>query len=355
VKVLVVYNEPLPGQSDAHLCHSDVLEEVEHVTTALQALGYSYSALSIGKDMRSELVRLAYAGVDCVFNLCESILEQSRLQPCFAGFLELLGIPFTGASACGLHNAMDKQVAKALLLQAQMPTPHAWKGGDLLAALCSATHDMAACLPLPLIVKPSKEDGSIGISQASVATTPQDLRVVLEKATQKHGADGVLVEQYIPGSEFCVGFLGNENPQAFPLIEYSFDAFPEGYYPIRSYESKWDVDSVEKRSIKRLYPARISAGKAAAVVATCKQVWRIMRLTGYGRIDIRCDARSNDYYVIDVNANPGIRPVGDFAFGASHAGIAYPELIDRILRLALEQATATPKPEFFATPLAKAE
>jgi D-alanine-D-alanine ligase len=355
MKVIVTYNEPLPAQSEAHICHADVLDEVNHVTTALRALGYSYSTMSIGRDVRSELVELAYAGTDCVFNLCESILEQSRLQPCFTGYLELLGIPFTGAGSCGLHNAMDKQVAKALLMKAGIPTPQAWNGADLLATMRSSKVDVSAHIPLPLILKPAQEDGSIGISQASIATTTTALEASLETVVGRYGNDGVLVEQYIKGPEFCIGFLGNENPQAFPLIEYSFDDLPDSHHSIRSYESKWVADSVEKTHIRRLYPARISSHNAAAITAAGRRVWQTMHLSGYGRIDVRLDVETNEFFVIDVNANPGIRTIGDYAYGASHAGLTYPELIDRILAAAIERAAATTMPKFPDTMLAQAE
>ena len=213
----------------------------------------------MGNDIRRELTYLADCDADVIFNLCESINGQSGLQPCFAGYLELLGIPFTGSDSAGITIAIDKRQTKAILQSRGINTPQAWLAASLLPLLDPAQEQaLSGRVRLPVIVKPAREDGSIGITQQSVATTWNELRSAVQEAAQRFGAENVLVERYIEGREFYVGFLGNTRLQSLPVSEITFENLPSELKPIMSYDAKWDPDSPERRSFRRLCPAPLT-------------------------------------------------------------------------------------------------
>lgn len=342
IRVLIVYNTP-PSGIDFAECHKGVLDSVRHVSNAITELGYSYETMGIGADLRHEMKVLADTSADVLFNLCESICGQSRLQPLFAGYLDLIGIPFTGAPAEAITLAIDKQKTKALLSAAGIPTPEHYAPDQLLAADASWPPSGS----FPLIVKPAQEDGSIGIEQDCIADNPSQLMSLLRKATNRFGRH-ILVERYIAGREISVGLLGNDQIQVMPLVEAKFRDLPMGRRPIITYQVKWEPASSEHLNFQRICPAQLPPETEAYIATICRDAYNLIGLCGYGRIDIRLEADSSLPYIIDVNANPDIT---GYEYGSSidnsatlplaarAAGISYTELIDKIINFALQRST----------------
>lgn len=341
MKIIVAYNIPSSAIPEEYVCHEGVMDQVRDVTNALEELGHSYEVLGIGHDLRRELAYLAASQADLVFNLCESIKGESALQPCFAGYLELLGIPFTGSSSAGITVAIDKRQTKAILQSAGVGTPPGWLASTFVPLLEPA-HEraLATTVSLPVIVKPAREDGSIGINQDSVATTWDELRSALRQAVDRFGADNVLVERFIDGREFYVGFLGNEQLQVLPVSEIVFEDLPPELIPIMSYDAKWVPDSPERGSFRRLCPAPLTPEAQAAIVATCEAAYKRVGLSGYGRVDVRWETSTNTIHVLDVNANPDITDGQGFPVTAAEIGLTYPKLVEAIITHALQRARA---------------
>jgi D-alanine-D-alanine ligase len=343
MKVIVTYNIPSSVIPEEYVCHEGVMDQVRDVTNALKELGHSYEVLGIGNDLRRELADLASWEADLVFNLCESIKGLSALQPCFAGYLELLGIPFTGSSSAGITIAIDKRQTKAILRSTGIGTPPAWLASTLMPLLePKQEQTLSATVSLPVIVKPAREDGSIGINQDSVATTWDELRLALQQAVARFGPDNVLVERFIEGREFFVGFLGNTELQALPVSEITFEDLPSGLMPIMSYDAKWDPDSPERRSFRRLCPAPLASEAHARIVAASEAAYKRVGLSGYGRVDLRWETATDEIYVLDVNANPDITDRQGLPVTAAHVGLAYPQLVEAIISYALERARNWP-------------
>ncbi len=338
MQVLIAYNLPVPSGQNDYACHAGVLDAVRHVAAALAELGYGYELMGVGAELREELAVIAGSSVDLVFNLCESIAGRSPLQACFAGYLELLGIPYTGSPAEAIVLATDKSKTKAMLGAAGIATPASWQPAPL-----QGNRQQWADLPFPLIVKPAREDGSIGIMQSAVVGGPGDLAIALEQATSRFGPH-VLVEKYIAGRELSVSLLGNDIIRVLPISEACFHDVPADCWPIISYPIKWEHDAGEQLWFQRICPAALAEKLTRAIYATCQTAYRTMGLCGYGRIDLRLDADERPY-IIDVNTNPDLTGYGTsvqysatMPLAAKAAGIEYPELIELILQYARQRA-----------------
>lgn len=327
MKILITYNEPPPQSSAFYTCHGEVLEQVEDVQSALKELGHETNVLSIGRNIKEELRFILDHPCDLVFNLCESILENSRLQPSFTGFLEITGIPFTGSNTETILTAINKYKAKILLLQQGIPAPKGW-----LLRESEAPDKILQEIPIssyPVIVKPNMEDGSIGLRQGSVAKTPDKLVLSLDRYKKECTGDA-LIEQYIAGREFNVGFLGKDDIKPLPPAEIRFKSSFPGRYKFLSYDAKWEKDSPEYAHYERISPPNLPESTLTRIIQLGKAAYKAVGLSGYGRIDFRMDNQGN-LYVIDVNANPDLSKSAGLARSARNAGVSYTSLIQAII------------------------
>jgi D-alanine-D-alanine ligase len=188
----------------------------------------------------------------------------------------------------------------------------------------------------PAIVKPAREDASVGICSASVThnqeALAQRVAYVLENYRQP-----ALVEEFIEGREIYVSILervGNE-PMVFPFFEIDFSDMPSDRPNIVSFEGKWVEDSVEFKGTRPVRCERLSVELRAHIAKTALQAFRAVGLRDYGRIDFRLSAAGVPY-VIDVNPNCDLSDLaGGYSRAAKAAGLSYKELILSIVELAL--------------------
>ena len=146
---------------------------------------------------------------DLVFNLAESFAGNDTADYCIAAYLELLGKRFTGSGSHGLLYAQDKAVAKKILEFHGIHTP-------VFARSFRGRLDFSHDLEFPVIVKPAREDGSIGIEFNAVVNS---IRELMERIDWLHANfdSPVLIEEYVEGREMYVGVIGNDNPTALPV------------------------------------------------------------------------------------------------------------------------------------------
>src|SRR5439155_26289188 len=129
-----------------------------------------------------------------------------------AGIYELMGVPYTGSDSLTLGTALNKVRVKEILLYNGLPTPRF----QLFKSPVRITLDES--MNFPLIVKPSREDASVGIEPASVVGNLQELRKRVRHVIEEFDQPA-LVEEYIDGRELNVGILGNRKPTVFPISE----------------------------------------------------------------------------------------------------------------------------------------
>ncbi|MBI2554770.1 MAG: D-alanine--D-alanine ligase, partial [Candidatus Rokubacteria bacterium] len=157
------------------------------------------------------LKRLASVDADLVFNLVEGFGDDNTKEPHVAGYYDLLGLRYTGSGLRGLALAMDKALAKKVLQFHGIRTPR-------FVTVYRGRLDWAHDVEFPVIVKPVREDGSIGIGFSALAGSIKELmeRIDVLHADFDHP---VLIEQYIEGREIYLGVIGNEQPETFPPVE----------------------------------------------------------------------------------------------------------------------------------------
>jgi D-alanine-D-alanine ligase len=222
--------------------------------------------------------------------------------------------------------ALHKHKAKEVLRARGVPTPE--------AAFVTQKGQIVA-LPFPLIVKPAREDASVGIYSESVVSDEAALQARIAHVLDQY-RQPALVERYIEGREIYVSLLGRvgASPEVLPFFEIDFSGLPADRPRIVSFEGKWVEDSVEYAGTK---PVRcdLEPAVAARVAAAAQGAWDALELRDYGRVDIRLAADGTPY-VIDINPNCDLsHEAGGFARAARAAGLTYDDVVARLLELAL--------------------
>jgi D-alanine-D-alanine ligase len=183
----------------------------------------------------------------------------------------------------------------------------------------------------PMLVKPLHGDASLGIHDASVVN---DYKSLLNRISFIHSDlnDAAIVEEYIDGREIFAGFVGNPL-EPLPLVEIDFSELPLSHPRIFGREAKFDTTSPQYNGTTLVIAEDLTPETSSRVFQAGLEAVRAMGLTDYGRVDIRL-APDGLPYVVEVNANPYLEQGGAIATAAQEAGIAYADLIDRILNCA---------------------
>ena len=229
--------------------------------------------------------------------------EDGTLQ----ALLDLTGVPYTGSGHLASALAMDKDLSKRLFRDAGVRTP------DWLMA--PATDDeIVKTLGLPVIVKPSKQGSTVGLT---LVKKREELRAAIVEA-HKHD-DEVMIEQFIAGRELTVGILGDD---ALPVGE----IIPK--HEIYDYECKYTPGMAREE-----FPAKLSPAETAIAQQQAQAAFRALKLSGYARIDFRMTA-DGTFYCLEANTLPGMTELSLIPQAAAAAGITFPELCERIVKLA---------------------
>ena len=320
----------LHGADAAEPPEDPVLGQIE---ATLRELGHDTARVAVAADVEAVIRELRAAGPAIVFNLAESFDGKSALESNVAALLNLLGLRYTGSSPAGLLMAGDKSLTKQVLGFQSILTPQ-------FATVFRGALDHVGDLTFPLIVKPPQEDASLGITSKSVVRDIKELFGTMD-SLQREFQSPVMVEEFVEGREYYVGVLGNVNPQALPVIELDFSAFPADRPKVASYEAKWGEggtgeageSGAEFAGTKSVFPTDLSPELAARVQAVAVEAFNALRLRDYGRVDLRVTP-GEKIYVIEVNPNCYLEHSGEFARAAAGAGIAHDALVARILELA---------------------
>src|SRR5262249_35677453 len=191
-------------------------------------------------------------------------------------------------------------------------------------------------LALPLIVKSLSEDASYGISQASVVDTDDKLAERVAFIHEQIGT-AAIAEQFIDGREIYVGVLGNDRLRVLPIWELQFLNMAQGAWRIATERVKHDPDYQERRGIRHGSAKDLAPELRARIDRAAKRIFRTLDLDGYARIDFRLSADGIPYF-IEANPNPEIAQSQEFAAAALQDGVAYADLLHRILALGMTRA-----------------
>jgi D-alanine-D-alanine ligase len=229
--------------------------------------------------------------------------EDGTLQ----ALLDLTGVPYTGSGHLASALAMDKDLSKRLFRDAGVRTP------DWLMAP-AADDEIVSKLGLPVIVKPSKQGSTVGLT---LVKERAGLQAAIAEARRYD--DEVMIEQFIAGRELTVGILGD---QALPVGE----IIPK--HEIYDYECKYTPGMAREE-----FPAKLSDAETRSVQQQALLAFRALKLSGYSRIDFRMTA-DGTFYCLEANTLPGMTATSLIPQAAAAAGITFPALCERIVQLA---------------------
>ncbi|HYC92291.1 MAG TPA: D-alanine--D-alanine ligase [Thermoanaerobaculia bacterium] len=301
--------------------------DIEAISDALRELGHEPSTLAV--DGRPQtLTRVRNTQAELFFNLVESYAGDDTMEMHFAAYLDLVGKRYTGAGPQGSFLAMDKSVAKMIIRYHELYTPYS-------AVVNKGRVEHAQDIRFPVIVKPASEDASKGIDATSVVNSVKEL---LEKIAYVHEEfdSAVLLEEYIEGREIYAAVLGNDRPEALPLVELDLSKLPADMPRIAGYEVKFDVTTEAYKKTKSAPARDLSDEIVASIHQTALTAFRALKLRDYGRIDLRL-AENGRVYVLEANPNPWLDPAAEFAMAAKESGRTYTQLIGEIVEVAMKR------------------
>jgi len=333
LRVLVlVHPDLIPPDSTKGYSEQEINEwKTEYdVVSTLRAAGHEVRPLGVHDELKPIREEIEGWKPDAIFTLLEQFRGEAVYDQNVASYLELMHIPYTGCNPRGLMLARGKDLSKTLVHYHRIPVP---------AFAVFPMHRNVrrpARLALPLIVKSLSEDASYGISQASVVDTDEKL---VERVAFIHERIGTaaIVEQYIEGREVYVGVLGNDRLRVLPVWELQFTNIAQGAWPIATEKVKHDTDYQERRGILHGPAKDLPPELSARIQRMAKRIYRTLQLDGYARIDFRLSA-DNIPYFLEANPNPEIAESQEFATAARHEGLAYRDLLHRILALGIGRA-----------------
>lgn len=238
--------------------------------------------------------------------------EDGTLQ----GLLELTGVPYTGSGVMASAISMDKLRSKLLWQGAGLPVAPwvALTRGEFESGLNNDVVERIAELGLPVIVKPSREGSSVGMSKVEESGA---LTAALALAFQHD--DEVLIEKWLSGPEFTVGMLGEE---ILPSIRIQ----PAGTF--YDYEAKYLSDET-----KYFCPSGLEVENEANLQKLVLKAWRALGCRGWGRIDVMLDS-DGQFYLLEANTAPGMTSHSLVPMAARQAGLTFSQLVVQILELA---------------------
>lgn len=329
-RVIVLMHEDLvPPESVQGYSDKEINEWATEydVLAGLQKLGHEVYSVGVGSDLGAIREAFAETNAHIAFNLLVHFHGVAVYDQHVVSYMELLKKPYTGCNPRGLMLARDKALSKRLLAAHRIRVPkfHVYPVGRKAKR---PRH-----LDFPLVVKSVNEEASLGISQASVVTTDAKLVERVEFMHETFGVD-VIVEEFIEGRELYVGVIGNQRLQTFPVWELPFDELPDGAPKIATARLKFDVDYQKKYKIKTRRAHDLPEGLDKKIHHLAKRIYRALSLSGYARMDLRL-GHDGRVYVLEANPNPDLKYGEDFAESAHSAGIAYPDLLQKVLSVGL--------------------
>lgn len=328
---------PFRGRGDENIDYVGADAADRAFMSAMAAAGFDAQLHAIHLGNMDE--KIAALECDAVFNLCDGTGASGDGNPGVevVEALESRGLPFTGARAEAYRIGCDKVGMKQRFKQAGVPTP-----AFQVFRTPADPLDPELATRFPLFVKPCDSGGSAGVHLRSVVADEAELRERIAETIATYG--DALVEEYVDGREITVALMGSgKEVVAFPAIEVRFGgAFPQGR-GIRTFETKWDPTSPLYSAFETVCPAALTPLEVRKVTAVARAAYRACAGSGYGRVDMRLDARGP--FALEVNPNcslewsdESLADCGMFPIAARAAGFDYPALLRAMVERAMRVA-----------------
>jgi len=305
----------------------DFKTEIDILAT-LKALGHEARPLEVHEELAPIRREVEEWKPHVVLNLLEAFFDLREFDQHVVSYLELLRVPYTGCNPRGLVLARDKALAKKILTYHRIPVPKF----DVVHSGRRVRRPKA--LGFPLIVKSLTEESSVGIAQASVVWSDEELEARVRFIHESITGDA-LIEEFIDGREIYVGVMGNKRLKVLPPWELFFENTAPGAMAIATQRVKHNLQYQAKHGISE-GPANIDPALRDKLIATVRRIYRILSLDGYARLDFRLRADGTAFF-IEANPNPEIARKEEFAQSALKAGMKYEKLIETIISLGISR------------------
>ncbi len=296
------------------------------VKNTLTKLGHTVVPFGIHNDIEPFFKLAREEKPDLIFNMSEAFSGKRDFEPNLTSLMQLLGIPFTGAGPLSLQLCKDKGLTKIILGYHDILTP------KFLVIKKTKNIQSLKKFQFPAIIKPLQLESSEGISQSSYVENEREAVARIKFIHDKLSADAI-IEEYIEGREVYVSILGNDKLSVFPPREMFFRQIPDDEPKFATYQSKWNTEYRKKWGIDSGWMEEISESTQKKINETCKKIYRLLQIQGFGRIDLRI--KNDEIYFIEANPNPSIAKKEDYALSAGKAGVEYDELLTKIISLSL--------------------
>jgi len=324
------YNKPRGYDYREEFADPDNMYTENDVCEALAANGYEVSLLGLHNTVAPLFEEIRENRPDAIFNLVEVFDGKAYLEKNMTALLEMLEIPYTGATSDNIFICNNKGLNKKILSFHKIKIPRFY----------TFYRNHRVWLPkklkLPTIVKPLCEEASRGISQASIVDSEEAFLDRVKFIHQNMNMD-VIAEEYVEGRELYVTVIGHKKLTVLPPREMKFGELSEDAR-VATYKAKWDDKYREKWGIKSVYAGKLANGVEEEIADVCKRAYRALNIRSYLRFDIRVTS-SGKVYIIEPNANPCIAKIDEVAQSAMKVGISYEQLIKKIVMLALQKNT----------------
>ena len=335
----IVYNERPTGldRNDPKLekhIEGDEWKTIEAIGNAVIQNGHSVKYFPISENIYAKL-ESSKKNLDLLLNLSEGISNGADREAQIPMIAEILGIPYTGPGPLSAALILNKSRAKEI-----------WRANGVRTAnwqlFRRSNETLISTLSYPLIVKPNSEGSGIGIKSSSVVKNVQELQSAVNHLVNEYHADA-LVEEYLPGREFTVALIGNdEDLTTLPIVEINFDAFPQGAPRVDTYEAKfvYGATGLSEMHSTEFCPALLTQDLENEINRLSKAAYTTIGCLDFGRVDLRMDD-NNNVYVMEINHPPGMMSDPDessfFTIAGRVAGLDFNQLIGNILSSAIKR------------------
>ena len=354
--ILVVLGDPsLPcfGKLNNTWNEEDIMTR-KKLMQALRSLGIPHEKIHFLENHAQLIQTLSTVSpsTSFVLNFCDEGFANDALQELHVpALLEMLNLPYSGAGPNCLGVCYDKGLVNRTAKSLGVPVPkETYFTSDQnflsLSDLALINDRILGKVGYPAFIKPLKGDNSLGITEKSIVRNLDDVRECL-KILQDLGIKDVIIQEFLQGTEYGVGMVGNLETgfHFFPIMEVDFSSIlHQGLVPILGYDSKWDPSSPYWTDVK-FQPAQLSSSIETSLRKYCLLLWERFGCRDYARFDFRCSIGKGDgldglngiIKLLEVNPNPGWCWDGKFAHMAEFEDKSYVDMLKMILEASFQR------------------
>lgn len=305
---------------------------IEKLHEALEKLSdYDFTFL----DNHSKLLKkLITHPPDFVLNLCDEGFNNIATEELhIPALLEMLNIPYTGAAPSSLAMCYNKALVRAIAKDLEIPVP--------LERFIEPGKSFTKAPFFPALVKPNLGDSSIGITQDALVHNKNQLQNYIKYLHQLLPNTAILVQEFLPGTEYTVGLIGNPGDLIeLPILSVNYNELPAGLPKILGYESKWNPDSPYWNKI-RYQEAKLNKRQHELLIRYATTLFTRLGCRDYARFDFRAD-QNGTIKLLEANPNPGWCWDGKLNLMIEASGKHYHNLFSMIITAAEKRCSFMP-------------